>query len=131
LFEFHIYILYCCLTDQDVKAIEIIEHQFPFSQTITTKLGVLHFYYACSVFFRKLHDKDSALVKMKLPDNWEVSSKNNEYSTLELYNWFDQEVEKLSEVFDVRNGNTYYRDYFIKMDAKMKEVSSKAVADID
>lgn len=125
LHEFYIYILYCSLTNQDVKAIEIIENQFPFSQTISTKLGVLHFYYACSVFFKKLYDNNETTIKIKLPNNWEISSKNNEYSTEELYNWFSKEVNLLTNIFDARNGNTYHRDYFAKMDAKIKEVSGQ------
>jgi hypothetical protein len=90
------------------KALRILEKQLPAAIETTDLHARFHFYDASTALFLSLAQRTSRARKVLLPTALDCYQASNKYDVQRLADWFDQELQQLTEQFNARNGNDYY-----------------------
>lgn len=101
----HTLIIYYTKVQEYLKAVKWLEKFFPIAIDQKELNGKFFFYTAATYLFGHL-PKES--VKLRLPRSFALFSSSGVYIVHTLAQWFDNEANKIAELFDKRNGNTGY-----------------------
>ena len=104
-------LLYCWAFNKYSTALKYIQEKLTKSNCSERELDSLIFYINAAKVFQAMKQAQKTVVKLQLPESHSLFNADNKYYINDVLNWFLQEVETLVNLFDKRNGNTYYQDY--------------------
>lgn len=111
LYEAGKHILFLTLTDQIPRAIQIFEKMASAavkSQEVSNRHSFIR---GSRILFLRIRELGRQKVKLRLTSDFPVlCDEQYQYDVQALGEWFSQEAERVADLFDVRNGTSYYRD---------------------
>ena len=101
---------FSALTGDFGRAVRLYEECQRAIKHFTDPLTRLHFALDAGVLFDRLLAAGTSTVALQLPDTVPVVVHEGQYAVAEMRNWLWQEAGDLADRFDLRNGNSYFRE---------------------
>ena len=117
---------YLAITKNFVEAKEAFINQIDIALNNKCDRLVLSFYIGVLIYFHSLVNENKTELTLPSTIKLPVQHQDNTYQVIDLRNFFDKEVDRITEAFNKRNGNTYYSSF--KSDALGLLKNTRAVS---
>ena len=101
---------YAALTGDFGNAVRLYEECQRAIKPFTDPLTSLHFDMDAWVVFDRLLAAGMNAVALRLPDTVPVAAREGQYAVVDMRSWLWKEAGELADRFDLRNGNSYFRE---------------------
>jgi hypothetical protein len=96
------------ITNDFLKARNLVEKQISFALLNGNEIDRFKFFLSFGLLLTKIKQNGKTKLKLKLPENLNISNSSNEYLIEDLLNFADSKVKEYASAFDKRNANNYY-----------------------
>lgn len=80
------------------------------------------FFQAAKILLKRRAELGTKVLRFKLPESFPLYSAKQQYDIQALITWFDKECLSITKQFDVRNGNSYWTDKLLEVEAEMEDL---------